>query len=353
MKTGLDRAIPEPRFDHLARMTEPLGLWEHALYSEPRQDHGFCTDDNARGLIVACRESEPRAELVELAGIYLRFLEDAQLAGGGFHNRRNKDGSWEDAVGSDDSQGRAIWALGTVATSGPEPWMRDLGLSILGEQAGFSSPYPRANAFAMLGASEALAVAPGNLAATQVLERSLASLVGTMSAAGISPGDPIDQDWPWPEDRLTYDNARIPEALLASGEITGDDEVVHSGLGLLEWLVGVETQEAHFSFTPVGGWTLGEPRPGFDQQPVEATAMADACARAWKMTGDLRWRAGVEMAARWFLGANDVGATVYDSATGGSGDGLTSQGVNENQGAESTLAALASLQQARAMEIGA
>ncbi|MBT8200582.1 MAG: glycosyltransferase [Acidimicrobiia bacterium] len=353
MNTGLDRDIPEPRFDHLAHMTEPFGLWEHALYSEPRQDHGYCTDDNARALIVASRQPGPSAELIELAEIYVRFLEDAQIAGGGFHNRRNKDGSWEDAIGSDDSQGRAIWALGTAAASGPEPWMRDLGLSILSAQSGFSSPFPRSNAFAMLGASEALAVAPGNLAATQILERSLASLVGTMSAAGTSVGDPVDEEWPWPEDRLTYDNARIPEALLAAGEATGDDQLVNSGLALLEWLVAVETNEAHFSFTPVGGWTRGEPRPGFDQQPVEATAMADACARAWRMTGDLRWRAGVEMAARWFLGANDIGVNIYDSETGGSGDGLTSSGVNENQGAESTLAALASLQQARAIEIGA
>lgn len=351
MTTGLDRELPDPCFDHLARMTEPFGLWEHALYTQPREDHGFCTDDNARALIVVCRQPDPSSQLISLAETYLKFIEDAQLAGGGFHNRRAKDGSWEDAVGSDDSQGRALWALGTVGRSGPVPWMRDIGFAMMDEQSGFASPYPRANAFALLGASDALAASPGHPGATQIFERSLAALTAMLSAGGVSIGELISDEWPWPESRLTYDNARIPEALLAAGEATRHDGLVETALSLLEWLVGVETNDGHFSFTPVGGWAAGEPRPAFDQQPVEATAMADACARAWRHTGDLRWRAGIEMAARWFLGANDVGALIYDERTGGSGDGLEASGVNENQGAESTLAGLAALQQARSIEM--
>ncbi len=159
-----------------------------------------------------------------------------------------------------------------------------------------------------------------------------------------------DALWPWPEDRLAYDNARIPEALLAAGALLPNDGLFAAGLRLLEWLVTMETHDGHFSFTPVGGWAPGEPRPGFDQQPVEAAAMADACGRAWSLTGDRRWKDGVEAVARWLVGANDTGAVLYDPQTGGCGDGLGPDYTNLNQGAESTLAALSVLQQAEMVD---
>ncbi|GBE24172.1 hypothetical protein BMS3Bbin02_00440 [bacterium BMS3Bbin02] len=327
--------LPMPRFDHLRHMTDDRGLWEHAVFTRPRTEHGYCTDDNARALIVVCNAPERSPDLVELAQTYLAFLTDAQLPGGGFHNRRNVDGAWTDKVGSDDSQGRALWALGSVARLGPEPWMRCTGLDLFDRHRGFVSPSPRANAFTVLGACEVLMTQPGNRHARDVVKRCIRH---------VRAGD--DPAWPWPEDRLAYDNARLPEALLAAGECLADDRLTDAGLRLLDWLVEVETNGDHFSFTPVHGWGPGDPRPGFDQQPVEATAMADACYRAWSLTGDPRWKNRVERAARWFVGANDAGLSLYDPRTGGCGDGLGPDYTNLNQGAESTLAAIATLERA-------
>jgi hypothetical protein len=327
--------LPRPRFGHLRRMTDRRGLWEHARYTTPRREHGYCTDDNARALIVISRQPDPSPDLVELAGVYLAFVQDAQLPRGGFRNRRGPDGSWSDDVGSDDSQGRALWALGSAARRGPASWMRDVGLDVFDRQRDFSTPSPRANAFAVLGAAEVLLSSPDHRHARDILAQCVRHLRVQ-----------DDGHWPWPEERLAYDNARIPEALLAAGALLPDDDLADAGLRLLEWLVATETHDGHFSFTPVGGWALGEPRPAFDQQPVEAAAIADACSLAWSLTGDSRWKDRVERAARWFLGANDAGLALYDPQTGGCGDGLGPDYINLNRGAESTLAALAVLQQA-------
>ena len=331
-------SVPQPRFDHLHRMTDHLGLWEHALYTTPRIEHGYCTDDNARALIVIARQPDPSPDLIELAAVYMAFIRDAQLPDGSFINRRRSTGSWTQGAGSDDSQGRALWAAGSAARQASEVWIREAALDIFDKCRSFQSPYIRANAFAVLGASEVLAASPDHRHARHMLEQGVGHLVVQ-----------DDVDWPWPEERLAYDNARIPEALLAAGSVLSNDRLVDDGLRLLEWLVATETRDGHFSFAPVRGWAPGEARPGFDQQPVEAAAMADACARAWTVTGDVRWKERVESAARWFLGANDTGAVLYDATTGGCGDGLHLEGINQNQGAESTLAALAVLQQAAAL----
>ncbi|MDR9449937.1 MAG: glycosyltransferase [Acidimicrobiia bacterium] len=320
-------------------MTDHRGLWEHARFTAPRLEDGYCTDDNARALIVMSRQADPSPDLVELAGIYLTFLRDAHLPDGGFHNRRNSDGSWADEMGSDDSQGRALWALGSAAGRGSEPWMREVALDLFDQQRDFRSTSPRANAFAVLGASEVLVAAPNHRAARHILRRCVGHILVRDDAL-----------WPWPEDRLAYDNARLPEALLAAGALLPNHGLIEAGLHLLEWLAAKEGPDGHFSFTPAGGWGPGEPRPGFDQQPVEAAAMADACSRAWSLTGDGRWKDRVRRAAQWFLGVNDTGAMLYDPRTGGCDDGLGPDYTNLNQGAESTLAALATLQQAEAVE---
>lgn len=331
-------SLPKPRFDHLKRMTDHRGLWEHARYTTPRIEHGYCTDDNARALIVVVRQPDPSADLIDLAGIYLTFLRDAQLPDGSFVNRRGPAGSWTKGAGSDDSQGRALWAAGTAARQAPEAWMRDVALGVFAKCRRFNSPSPRANAFAVLGASEVLAVSPHNRHARRILQGGLAHLRVR-----------DDAGWPWPEDRLAYDNARIPEALIAAGAVLSSQHILESGLRLLAWLVAAETHDDHFSFTPVAGWAPGEPRPAFDQQPLEAAAMTDACARAWTATGDVRWKQRVVTAALWFMGANDGEAILYDATTGGCGDGLMTDGINQNRGAESTLAALAALQHAAAV----
>jgi hypothetical protein len=318
-------------------MTDRLGLWEHSRLSSPRREHGFCTDDNARALVVACRQAGCDSSLSDLAPVYLRFVLEARTPLGGFHNRRSKIGQWVDKAGSDDSQGRAWWALGAVARHGCEPWMRRAGVNAFEGCSAFDSPHLRANAFAALGAAELLATETTHGPARDLLLKTSRVIV-----------DAVRSRIPWPETRLTYDNARIPEALIAAGAALGDNRMVDSGLRLLERLLWVETDGDHFSFTPVGGWQAGEPRPGFDQQPVEAAAMAEACHLAWTITGNRVWRLRALRSAHWLMGHNDTGAVLYDLATGATYDGLTMESVNKNQGAESTLAGLAILQIAAA-----
>lgn len=334
-----DPVPPVPCFDHLAHLTTALGVWEHAELLTPRVAHGYCTDDNARALIVVSREQTDRPLLDELAAVYLRFVLDARRPDGSFRNRRRHDGTWWDEPGSDDSQGRAWWALGVAAARGRTPAGRADALAAFATCTPLASDHLRPQAFAVLGAAEVLDVEPGHADARAMLRHG-ADRLATAAGARI----------PWFEDRLTYDNARLPEALLAAGSALGDRKLVRTGLRLLEWLVDVQTRGDRFSFVPHGGWRPGDPGPGFDQQPLEAAAMVDACHRAWLLTGQDVWRARALRAAWWFLGDNDTGVALHDADTGSTGDGLMAEGVNQNRGAESTLAGLSALQVATVLE---
>jgi hypothetical protein len=204
----------------------------------------------------------------------------------------------------------------------------------------FRSVHVRAVAYAALGAVAVIGTMPSRRGAQSVVDNAAAVLYPNI---GLLPGPTPGPTWPWPERRLTYANALIPEACLAVAAAHGDGPRVAEALALLEWLVEHQRRDRWFSFTPVGGQGPGEATPGFDQQPIEAWAMADACARAYAHTGDQRWAAEVARAAAWFTGDNDVGVTMFDPATGGGFDGLEAEGVNLNQGAESTLAFVATM----------
>jgi glycosyltransferase involved in cell wall biosynthesis len=341
-KPAVSEPIPPPSFAHLLRMSDETGVFEHANMTTPRREHGYCTDDVARALIAVMREPHRPPELERLAATYLAFLEKAQLADGRFHNRLSVEGRWLDEVGADDTIGRALWALGVVAGGSASREQRECARALFEAGAGFRTPSPRANAFTVLGAVELLAAKPQRPAgrAWELLEAATSGLGGLSPVAG----------WPWPEERLAYANAVLAEARVAAGVALGDELLIAEGLDLLDWLVEQETNGDHFSFTPVGGWAPGEPRPGFDQQPIEAAAMADACARAFEVTGDLRWAVRGIRAAEWFLGANDAGVSLLDEVSGGGKDGLMLDAANENQGAESTLALITALQQARSLQ---
>jgi hypothetical protein len=192
-------------------------------------------------------------------------------------------------------------------------------------------------AFAALGAAEILTVHPGHTPARRLL---------TDTATIIGPAG-VDTRWLWPEPRLGYANAALADALIAAGHHLGRHAATDKGLRLLAWLLEMETRDDHLSPTPAGGWGPGEPRPGFDQQPIEAAAMADACARALAITGESRWADGLRLAVGWFVGDNDAKTDMFDPATGGGFDGLEPTGRNDNQGAESTLALLSTLQHGR------
>jgi hypothetical protein len=315
------------RTDYLTgTLTGPLGLYEHALFDRPRRGLGYTTDDNARALVVLGR-GFPEAD----SALYLRFVATGRVRGG-WHNRMTERGRWADERGSDDAHGRAIWGLGW-ALSGS---LADEARPVLIAGLDLDSHHPRANAYAALGAVAALEAEPG-LAGFEAFLARVSLRLPRMARGG----------WAWPERRLTYDNARIPQALLAAGRVLGDETMIREGLRILRWLVTYERGGAGFSFTPVGGRTPKSLAPGFDQQPIEAWAMADACLLANELDDDPRWGDAVEDAAMWVMGRNDAGALLYDPDTGAGFDGLEPGGVNQNRGAESTLAVLGALDSLR------
>jgi hypothetical protein len=266
----------------------------------------------------------------------LRFLQDALDSHGRCRNRMDRFGVWEDSPAVDDAWGRTIWGLGTAASRSDDHLVRHLAARGLERAMTQRSPWPRAMAFAALGAAELLRVDPGNGIARNLL-----------SDAADAMTEPQQGLWPWPEQRLTYANATLPEAMIAAGSVLGRPILMEHGLELLEWLLARETRHGHLSITPVGGNGPDDFGPGFDQQPIEVAALADACARAEAVTGDQRWADGITAAANWFLGDNDNGTVMWDPDTGGAFDGLEVHGANRNQGTESTLALLSTLQHAR------
>ncbi len=329
--------VPLPPFDHLVAMSDDIGTFEHAKHTTPRRREGYCTDDMARVLVAVVREPLPSAVVAELGQIAFRFVADAQGVTGLTRNRRAAGGRWSGGRGVEDCWGRSLWAFGTAARLAPDESMRRSAMSCFSRGAAQRSPWPRAMAFAALGAAEVLAVDPGHDRARSLLADAVVA-IGPMGT---------DAGWPWPEPRLSYANAVFPDALLAAGELLERRDVVDNGLTLLRWLLARETVDGHLSPTPVGGAGPDDRNPAFDQQPIEVAAMADACARAAAVDGDGGWRDGIELAAGWFLGANDAGTVMWDPRTGGGYDGLEADGPNLNQGAESTLALITTLQHAR------
>jgi hypothetical protein len=328
---------PAPIFDHLLRLTDRRGTFEHALLAEPRPEHGYCTDDVARVLVVAAREPHAEGPVNGLAGVAVRFLNEAQTFGGACRNRMDNAGHWTDEPSTDDHWGRCIWGLGTAAAHSDVSLVGRLAVVQLERAAHARSKSPRAMAYAALGAAELLAVKPDHGVARELISDYAASLAAPN-------GDPA---WPWPEPRLTYANAVLAEAMIAAGAALDDSTLRQRGLDLLGWLVEFETADGHLSPTPVGGRGAGDARPGFDQQPIEVATLADACARAAVVDAGAIWPDTVRAAAAWFMGDNDAGQLMWDPETGGGYDGLHADGVNGNQGAESTLAVISTLQHAQ------
>jgi hypothetical protein len=328
---------PAPIFDHLLRLTDRRGTLEQARLAEPLPEHGYCTDDVARVLVVATRDHGPDRTLNGLAGVALRFLNDAQALTGACRNRMDSTGGWVDEPALEDAWGRCIWGLGTAAARSNVAWTRQSAITQFERAAQERSVWPRAMAFAALGAAELLALDPRHAAARELLIDYAASV----------PAPNRDPTWPWPEARLTYANAVLPEAMIAAGAALADAMLCQRGLDLLAWLVAFETADGHLSPTPVAGRGAGEARPGFDQQPIEVSTLADACARAAAVDTNPTWPAGVKAAADWFMGDNDAGEPMWDPHTGAGYDALQADGVNSNQGAASTLAVISTLQHAR------
>ena len=330
---------PPPSFVHLARLTDDTGLFEHARHAVVRREHGYCTDDVSRGLVVTSRETDPPAKVIRLAEGYLTFLTHAQHDSGAFHNRLGFDRRWQDEPGLGDWWGRALWGLGTAAAQSPAEWIRDEAYTAFNLGAARRSPAPHAMAFAGLGAAEILRVDPGNALAG-------ALLADAASAVGWPASDP---HWSWPDQHLSYASAALAEVVIAAGHLQGDVARTAAGLRMLTWLRDIQTIDGRFSALPSTGWHRNTPRQRFDQQPIEVAAFVDACATAAEAdpAGEDGWQDGIRLATDWFLGHNDGDAPMWDRATGGGYDGLTPRGANLNEGAESTLALISTLQHTR------
>jgi glycosyltransferase involved in cell wall biosynthesis len=350
--------LPALNLDHLHRLTDDTGMIQHATFAVPNYDEGYTTDDNARALILTIlleqlEQNEPMA-IDNLASRYLAFLGHAfNSANGRFRNFLSYARTWGEILGSEDCHGRALWALGTVLGRSKNQALRGaagrLFENAVPAVAAFSSP--RAWAFALLGIQEYLSSFPGDREA-QKTSAVLAARLLELHRANRSP------NWDWFEDVLAYSNAKLPQAILIAGRQSTDQQMISVGLGTLSWLCEVQhcrgndhrgndrrgnDRRGNDHFVPIGSqgfYRKGREKARFDQQPIEAGGAVSACLEAYRATGDDRWRKQAWSAFNWFLGDNDLQIALYDPATGGCRDGLHPERVNENQGAESTLAFL-------------
>jgi glycosyltransferase involved in cell wall biosynthesis len=346
--------LPSLQFDHLQRLTDGTGILQHAVFSVPRFSDGYCTDDNARALIAMVLLEEVGGDELDgakgLASLYLAFLWYAFNSDTSrFRNFLSFQRQWLEDTGSDDSHGRALWALGTVlgrsekrGLCGTASRLFELALPEI-----LKTKSPRGWAFALLGIHEYLKRFTGDRAAQGARDE----LAERLLALYQSNGAP---EWPWFEPSLTYNNAALPHAMLTAGQTMSRKDILETGLTTLQWLTDLQrAKEGHF--VPIGSngfYPRGGERARFDQQPIEAQATIAACLEAQRLTGDERWRKEAERAFDWFLGRNDLHLPLYEPSTGGCHDGLHPDRVNQNQGAESTLSFLLSLLELRLSEEG-
>jgi hypothetical protein len=348
---GVPRAngqvAPQINLGHFLSMCDDTGLFQHAVHSVPDRSHGYCVDDNARALLLACALNAPGEERLSEA-VTTRFAAFVQHAWNPdtrrFRNFMSFDRRWLEDKGSEDSHGRTLWALGECSRSDANPsrsrWAAALFEQGLPSVRDFTSP--RAWAFTLLGL-EAFRSSGDRGARIAEIQHLLAGRLLTMLSAVATP------DWVWFENELAYDNARLPQSLIVTGESTSTPAYTAAGLRSLRWLTSVQTSEAGF-FRPVGSQSFGakrqRPRP-FDQQPLEAAATVAAALAAWRADGDLRWRAAAAGALEWFYGANDLSVALIDPRTGSCRDGLHPDRANENNGGESVVSYLLALVEAR------
>ena len=341
-------ALPRMQLDHLQHLSDSTGIVQHAIYTIPDHAHGYCTDDNARALILTVLIEElgqDSPEVHALASRYAAFLNVAfDRDTGRFRNFMSFDRKWLEDDGSDDCQGRALWALGTSIgrsrRAGLTAWARELFHQAL--PACEKTTSPRTWALGILGIQEYLRRYSGDRAVVTMSQRLADRLINMYESTAT-------ESWPWFEDAMTYNNARLSQSLIAHGRSTENHRAVEIGMKSLRWLCAQQLSPQG-RFRPIGSngfFREGGVAAVFDQQAIEAHAMVAAAIEAFAVSKDPLWMEQAHLAFDWFLGRNDLGEPIYDASTGGCYDGLMENQVNENQGAESTLAFLLSLAEMR------
>jgi glycosyltransferase involved in cell wall biosynthesis len=340
-------AVPAMQTGHFLSMCDDTGLFQHAVYSVPDRSHGYCVDDNARALLLACALNGPGEQPLAdaLTARFAAFVQHAWNPDSGrFRNFMDFNRTWLEDKGSEDSHGRTLWALGECARKDASPsrrrWATALFASALPIVKTFHSP--RALAFTLLGLDAYCAVTPDDRQARDI-RGALADRLMSSLASVETP------DWRWFEEGLAYDNARLPQALMVTGMATQTPDYVDAGLRSLRWLMTQQTASTGY-FRPVGTASFGELRKSprtFDQQPVEATATIAACLTAWRANGDAEWKSIATNVFAWFLGSNDLSLALVDVTTGSCRDGLHPDRANENRGGESVVCYLLGLAEIR------
>jgi glycosyltransferase involved in cell wall biosynthesis len=341
------RAPPEMKIDHFLAMCDDTGLLQHAVHCVPNRSQGYCVDDNARALVLACALNNPGEQRLSevLTARFAAFVQHAWNPDARrFRNFMGFNRCWLEDAGSEDSHGRTLWALGVCSLSDVNPSRRTWAATLFAEAMPTAETLhsPRAWAFVLLGLDAYCAAVPDNSGAAhlrRLLADRLLSIIGAVET----------KDWVWFEEGLAYDNARLPQALIVTGIATKTPAYVEAGLRSLRWLVTQQTSPAG-QFRPVGTKGFGETRQhprGFDQQPLEAAATIAACLAAWQADRDAWWKAEAARAFAWFLGSNDLSVSLVDLETGSCRDGLHPDRANENRGGESVVSYLLGLSEIR------
>ena len=341
------RAPPEMRTDHFLSMCDDTGLFQHAVHCVPDRSHGYCVDDNARALLLACALNNPGEQRLSevMTARFAAFVQHAWNPDTRrFRNFMGFNRCWLEDEGSEDSHGRTLWALGVCALSDANlsrrAWAAALFAKAMMTAENLRSP--RAWAFVLLGLDAYCAADPDDCPAANI-RRVLADRLVSILDAVETP------DWSWFEQGLAYDNARLPQALILTGLATKTPLYLESGLRSLNWLVKQQTSEDG-QFRPVGTKGFGETRrqpQAFDQQPLEAAATISACFAALRADRDVQWKAEAARAFAWFLGSNDLSVPLVDLETGSCRDGLHPDRANENRGGESVVSYLLGLSEIR------
>lgn len=336
--------LPEINLDHLKAFTDDTGILQHANYTIPDRTHGYCTDDNARALLTSAMGQKYLPTnglgLDSLCGHYLGFLLYAyNEKNGRFRNFMTYSRQWMEEIGSEDAHGRALWCLGKAVAFLDNPGHLAMSTTLFNKALPAAETFhsPRAMAFCLVGMHAYLTKFSGDSDVRRIRNVLADRLFDQFRSQST-------KEWPWLESALNYANGKLPHALLLSGQRMERDDMVDLGLKALRWLLTIQTENKHF--VPIGsnGWyERNGSRARFDQQPVEANAMVEACVEAFNVTRDQTWFENAVMCFNWFLGHNDLNMPLYDPKTGGCRDGLMANGINQNQGAESSLAWLLSL----------